>query len=182
MAMSVKLMVLGILHDSGESHGYTILRQLNAWSSDTWTNVKPGSVYHALAQLEKKGFAKNRGVKQSKGPSLTTYTITDKGTAELHHLLQQALVSYDQEEFAAGLAWMHLLKRAEVIELAKNRLQAHQETGAFMRTLPRDTRPQTPAKHPEIIESWTALFAAAETSTRLLIEHLEAGSYHFLGE
>lgn len=173
-------MVLGILQDSdSDMHGYSILRQLNSWRAETWTNIKPGSVYHALGQFEKHGLAENSGTKQSGGPEATSYKITEKGRHELRQLLQKALISYDQEEFAAGLAWMHVLPRNEVLSLARQRRDAHREACAFLDTLPRDDSPEIPSRHPEIIGSWHALFAAAAEWQTGFVQRLEKGAYTF---
>lgn len=177
---SVRLMVLGVLDAASTVHGYKIYRQINEWRADTWTSIKPGSIYHALTSLEKKGMVDYAGVKAEKsGPSAMTYTINDRGRNELRHLIKQALVSYDQEEFSAGLAWMHLLRREEVIALVKQRLEQYEQTCDFMRALPRDPHASRPDMHPEIIDSWTALFDATVTWMRHFLERLKNGQYRF---
>jgi DNA-binding PadR family transcriptional regulator len=180
---SVRLMVLGVLNSTGEIHGYKIYRLITGWRSETWTNIKPGSIYHALTSLEKKSFIDNTGLKpDSGGPAATHYRVNMRGKEELLLLIRQALISYDQEEFTAGLAWMHLLSRNEATTLAKQRLKQYEQTCAFLRTLPREKKPSTPDKHPEIIGSWTAIFDATTAWLKEFISHLEAGRYHFEGE
>ena len=180
---AVRLMVLGILDTSEKLHGYVIYRRINEWRAETWTAIKPGSIYHALAYLEKKGLIDNAGIKaESGGPSATSYSINPRGKDALRQLIRSALTSYDQEEFTAGLAWMHLLSRAEVTLLAKQRLKQYIQTCAFMRTLPREEMPSSPDKHPEILDSWTTIFDATATWLETFIAHLEAGHYHFEGE
>lgn len=180
--MSVKLMVLGILHDGSEAHGYTILQTLNSWQAETWTSIKPGSVYHALGQLEKHHLAEMTGSKQGGGPAAIGYKITEKGRQELYGLIEKALVSYDQEEFTAGLAWMHVLSRSKVIELSKRRLEAYYEINAFMITLPKNETPDRPSENPEIIGSWQAIFAATTEWQEGFVERLEKGGYVFKNE
>ena len=172
-------MVLGILHDTDEAHGYTILQKLNSWQAETWTAIKPGSVYHALGQFEKHHLAENLGSKQGGGPAATGYRITQKGKDELYTLVEKALVSYDQEEFAAGLAWMHILSRSKAVELAGQRLTAYHEICAFMDTLPRDDIPEEPSRHPEIIGSWQAIFTATTKWQEDFMKRIENGAYKF---
>jgi DNA-binding PadR family transcriptional regulator len=180
---SVRLMVLGVLETSPSLHGYKIYRHINEWRAETWTSVKPGSIYHALTYLEKNGYIDNAGVKiDSSGPSAMSYAINDLGREELHQLIKGALVSYDQEIFTAGIAWMHLLKREEVVGLIKQRLEQYEQTCAFMRTLPREETPSSPDKHPEILDSWTTLFDATAVWLQTFIEHIETGRYHFKDE
>lgn len=180
--MSVKLMILGILHDGREAHGYTILQKLNSWQAETWTSVKPGSVYHALGQFEKHHLAENTGNKQGGGPAATSYKITTKGKQELYELIEKALLSYEQNEFTAGLAWMHLLPRSRVIELAKQRLESYYEINTFMDTLPQDEMPEIPSRNPEIITSWQALFMATTKWQEDFIKRIEGGAYRFQNE
>lgn len=180
---SVRLMVLGVLDSAGTIHGYKIYRQINEWRADTWTSIKPGSIYHALGSLEKRGMVDNAGIKVDRdGPSATTYVINTKGKSELRRLIKEALVSYDQEEFAAGLAWMHLLRRDEVISLVEQRLAHYEQTCIFMRNLPRDPHTSRPDMHPEIIDSWTVLFDATASWMKHFLWRLKNGQYHFSDE
>lgn len=180
---SVRLMVLGVLNASETTHGYKIYRSINGWRAETWTNIKPGSIYHALTSLEKNGLIENTGLKlDSGGPAAMSYRINARGKEELHALIKQAFASYDQEEFTAGLAWMHLLSRDEVLVLARERLTNFKQTCMFMRTLPREEMPSSPDKHPEIIDSWTTLFDAMASWLETFIAHIEAGRYQFKGE
>ncbi|HSD56304.1 MAG TPA: PadR family transcriptional regulator [Candidatus Saccharimonadales bacterium] len=180
---SVRLMVLGVINSSKIIHGYKIYRHINSWRAETWTDIKPGSIYHALTHLEKKGLINNAGTKpDSGGPAALSYRINSQGREELLRLINDALLSYDQEEFAAGLAWMHLLTRREVLQLARQRLGQYEKTCDFMRTLPREEYPSTPDKHPEIIDSWTVQFDATAEWLKKFVAHIEAGKYRFKDE
>ena len=180
---SVRLMVLGVLSTSEVAHGYTMYRQINGWRAETWTDVKPGSIYHALTYLQREGYIENAGRKKdSGGPAATSYRINSKGMTELRRLVSEALVSYDQEEFTAGLAWMQVLPRAEVLSLARQRLKNFTEACQFMRTLPQDEHPVTPDKHPAIIGSWMAILDATAEWLRVFVAHIESGQYRFSDE
>ncbi len=52
-APTVRLLVLGVVRLLGEAHGYAVHRELMSWRVDTWTAVKPPSIYHAVKQLER---------------------------------------------------------------------------------------------------------------------------------
>ena len=60
----VRLLVLGILKERRRAHGYAIRRELLSWRVETWTNVKPGSIYHAIRQLAKEGMLKALGTEE----------------------------------------------------------------------------------------------------------------------
>jgi DNA-binding PadR family transcriptional regulator len=181
--MSARLMVLGVVSQKQATHGYDVYREITSWKAETWSKVRSGSIYHAFTQLEKEGLLKRNSTEKSKdGPAKTSYSITPEGRQELIILLEGALVSLDQEQFAGGLAFMHHLSRAEAIGLAKKRLALYQETCEFMQALPKEAHPATPSTHPEIIDSWTVLFTATLQQQQRFIEHLEAGNYIFADE
>lgn len=176
-------MVLGIVNQKKETHGYDVYREITSWKAETWSKVRSGSIYHAFTQLEKEGSLVKKGQEKSKdGPAQTKYSITEQGKAELQNLVTSSLLSLDQEQFATGLAFMYLLPREQVIDLAKQRLAQYEHICGFMSTLPQEAMPSTPATHPEIISSWAVLFEATLTWQRQFIEHLAAGNYTFAND
>ncbi|WP_170166607.1 PadR family transcriptional regulator [Lentzea atacamensis] len=52
---ATRMLVLGVVKLVGEAHGYVVRRELKSWSADSWANVQPGSIYHALKSLAKDG-------------------------------------------------------------------------------------------------------------------------------
>jgi DNA-binding PadR family transcriptional regulator len=175
-------MVLGIVKRERQAHGYKVYRELVSWQTEKWSKVRPGSIYHALSQLEKEGFLHGAPTTQGSGLARTSYKITSAGKKEFIQLVENALIEYDLELFAAGLAFMHELPRAQVIELAKQRLKAHEDVSAFLGTLPREAVPSTPEKHPEIIGMWTNFFDGSARWQENFIKHIEEGEYSFVGE
>jgi DNA-binding PadR family transcriptional regulator len=181
--MSARLMVLGIVSQKKETHGYDVYREIASWQAETWSKVRSGSIYHAFAQLEKKGLLARKGIEKSKdGPSQTRYIITRQGEVELLQLVKASLVSLDQEQFTAGLAFMHLISRKEAVQLALDRLELYQQICSFMNALPQENHPRTPATHPEIITSWSVLFEATLSWQKQFIDRLRAGGYAFADE
>lgn len=178
--MSTKLMVLGVIYRHEQTHGYQVLHDLKSWQAETWTNIRPGSIYHALTQLTKEGVLSEEGVeKGGRGSSRTVYTLTKKGKKELFALIEKALISYDQEAFTAGLAFMSILPRARVIELAEERLANFEKTVEFLEGLPRSDKPETPKMHSAIISSWSAVFSSSAAWQRQYIADLKHGIYEF---
>ena len=45
---TVRLLVLGVVRRHRSAHGYAVQRELMSWRVDTWTRVKPPSIYHAI--------------------------------------------------------------------------------------------------------------------------------------
>lgn len=181
--MTTRLMVLGVIHQQKQAHGYQILHELTSWRAETWTKIRPGSIYHALTQLTKENMLVDLGSeKGQKGSAKTIYTLTSQGKKELLRLIEEALTSYDQEVFTAGLAFISLLTREQAIELAQKRLENHKETVAFLENLPRNDAPVTPNEHPAIIASWSALFSAATEWQKHFLADLNSGLYTFIDD
>lgn len=173
--MTTKLVVLGTLEMLGTSHGYEVHRTITSWKAHTWTNIRPGSIYHSLAQCEKEGLLKKKGAsKNKKGPTAMRYTLTSQGRRELVHLVEEALVHYEQEEFTAGIAFMRLLPRQRVRTLVRTRLNTLEDIVVFLRKLPTEENASTPDKNPDIIDSWITVFESAAVWTRGFIKRLEA--------
>ena len=175
-------MVLGVVHQEKQAHGYKVYSELMSWQAKEWSKVRPGSIYHALSQLEKEGFLAGVPTAEGSGLAKRNYTITSAGEKEFVGLVEKALVEYDLDLFAAGIAFMHHLPRARVIELAQQRLKAYREVNVFLDTLPREAVPSTPAKHPEIVGMWTSFFSDTARWQKNFIKHLEEGEYSFIDE
>lgn len=175
-------MVLGIIEHENGVHGYKVYQELRSWQTEKWSKVRPGSIYHALSQLEKEAFIQNSGTTKNQGPARTHYRITETGKAKFLRLVQDALTEYDPELFTAGVAFMHVLPRSLVVESSKKRLKAYQDVCSFLQTLPQEQSPTTPAKHPEIIGTWLHFFRSTAAWQEGFIGRLEEGQYIFSDE
>lgn len=178
---SVRLLVLGSILRRGNSHGYAVYSDLTSWRAETWTNVKPGSIYHALEKLESQGMTKavdsDDNVKH--GPSRTEYMVTILGKAEFETLLKSALKSNDIQAFAVGIAFMEMLPRQNVITLLKERQTSLEEVAKFLKTLPIEEFPPDPARHPELVGLWVSYIKNEVENTQRIIETLKSGKYTF---
>ena len=173
-------MVLGVIRRRGQTHGYQVLHDLTSWQAETWTKIRPGSVYHALAQLTKEGVLVEKDTeKGGRGSAKTIYALTKKGEKELFALIEDALVSYDQEIFTAGLAFMSMLPRAHALTRDKERLTNLEKTVEFLENLPRNDIPETPKQNSAIISSWSAIFSSSAVWQRQFVEDLHHGKYEF---
>ncbi|MEU8897429.1 PadR family transcriptional regulator [Nocardia sp. NPDC048505] len=176
---AVRLLVLGVVRRHQPTHGYAVRRELLSWRAETWTNVKPGSIYHALKQLHAEGKLATAGTESSaEGPGRTRYEVTAAGEAEFRRLMDLALVSIDMEELGAAIAFMDALPRAHV--LAK--LREQQRNSAEVRDGLIAMIPEFPGRYeaphaPDLLELWSGLFANLTGWTGGLIERLEAGEY-----
>lgn len=85
--MNMRVMVLGLL-ECMPRHGYEIQKWLELSRTDRWADVLPGSIYHALRQMEKEGLVEVRTTEQNGHRSRAIYAITEMGQAKLKQLLQ----------------------------------------------------------------------------------------------
>jgi DNA-binding PadR family transcriptional regulator len=180
----VRLLVLGVIRMRGQAHGYAVHRELLSWKVETWTQVKPGSIYHALKQLTKEGKLRAAGTEQStEGPGRTLYKLTHEGMAEFRHLLDAALSSFQLEELGAGIAFMQTLPRQHVIELLR---QQHREVtkarDRLKKLIPLYPRRDEPPHTQDLLALWSGELAVRAGWTEKLIERLEAGEYVMAGD
>jgi DNA-binding PadR family transcriptional regulator len=52
---STRLLVLGLVRHRQPVHGYELHRELSAWNVDAWSELKSGSIYHALSRMALEG-------------------------------------------------------------------------------------------------------------------------------
>jgi DNA-binding PadR family transcriptional regulator len=186
-APTVRLLVLGVVRtrsDPHGMHGYAIHKELMAWRVDTWTAVKPPSIYHAVKQLDREGLLQAARRQDSpRGPGRVSYTITPAGEAEFLRLLQSALISPDIEELGAGIAFMRCLPRAQVAELLGTQLETTREIGAQLQDMkPLWPEPDEPPHARHLLDLWRGSFAAHATWTAGMLERIAAGEFRFADE
>ncbi|MGW0250613.1 PadR family transcriptional regulator [Nocardia goodfellowii] len=176
---AVRLLVLGVIRRQQPTHGYAVRRELLSWQAETWTNVKPGSIYHAIKQLAAEGKLDTLRTEDSaEGPGRTLYAMTEAGEAEFRKLMDSALVSIDMEELGAAIAFMDALPRGHIVE----KLREQQRNSAEVRDGLLEMIPTFPGRYEppyatDLLELWSGVFANLTGWTGGLIERLEAGEY-----
>lgn len=182
---TVRLLVLGVVRaNPAGMHGYAIHRELMSWRVDTWTAVKPPSIYHAVKQLARGGALSAADPEDSpRGPTRVSYRVTAAGEREFVVLLEQALRSPDIEELGAGIAFMRSLPRARVRELLTEQLATTRQIGVDLHAM----KPQWPdvaepphAQH--LLDLWRGTFAANARWTSGMLDRIAAGEFTFAGE
>jgi DNA-binding PadR family transcriptional regulator len=180
----VRLFVLGIVRMRGRAHGYAVHRELVDWRIDTWTLVRPGSIYHALKQLSAEGKLRPAGTEPGgRGPGRTVYELTESGEEEFIALLESALTSFQLDELGAGVAFMQELPRRRVLELLRDQHRRSTEARAGLVTMKRrfperDRPPHTS----DLLALWSDALGATARWTATLISRLEAGEYAMADE
>ena len=172
--------MLGVVKLVGEAHGYVVRRELKSWSADSWANVQPGSIYHALKSLAKDGLIEPVGTESAEGPARTTYKITAAGERELGNMLSHSLAdaAAGNDELSAGVAMLNLVPRGQAVVMLKNRLAGLEGQLAPTRhgisSMPEMGKP---AHVSELFRLWLVQLEGQVRWTRELIDRLEAGEY-----
>lgn len=183
-APTVRLLVLGVIRGRGEAHGYAVHRELTSWRVDTWTAVKPPSIYHAVKQLAREGLLTVSGSEDSpRGPARVTYRVTSTGELEFLRLLELALVSPDIEEFGAGIAFMRCLPRDRVLELLVEQravtVGIAVELDAMKVQWP---EPGEPPHAQHLLDLWRGSFTSNAGWTAEMLTRIRAGAFTFADE
>ena len=88
----VRLLVLGTLAARGPTYGHQIKRTIETIYVEAWSEIRVGSLYHALHQLEiEELIAAVRTEREGGMPARTVYEITEEGHRELARLRDQGL-------------------------------------------------------------------------------------------
>lgn len=178
---TVRLLVLGVVRMRGAAHGYAVHRELMSWRVDTWTRVKPPSIYHAVKQLAREGLLADTGrTEASRGPARVAYRVTAAGDQEFFRLLETALVSPDIEEFGAGVAFMRFLPRRRVVELLETQLSLTRAIGDELQDLKAQwPDPDEPPHAQHLLDLWRGTFSAGSDWTGQMLARIAGGQFTF---
>jgi DNA-binding PadR family transcriptional regulator len=174
---ATRLLVLGVVRMHGQAHGYQVRRDLLSWAADSWANVRPGSIYHALRQLTKDGLTGEVAVEDGDaGPERTVYRLTDDGETEFMLLLTRSLSDPDrgQDSLAAAVTFLTTLPRQHAVDLLTLRLARLTERLGTVTALRAGGRP---AHVGELYRLWTHNIDANVRWTGELITRLTEGAF-----
>ncbi|MBI5582729.1 MAG: PadR family transcriptional regulator [Deltaproteobacteria bacterium] len=107
-----QFIVLGTLDRISPASGYEIIRDLEKKMVSRWTNVKKGSIYHALKALEKAGLVvQTDRLKQGLYPTSTLYKITAAGREAFDRLQAEAFLGLFPDYLGFKLALKFNVRR-----------------------------------------------------------------------
>jgi DNA-binding PadR family transcriptional regulator len=108
-------------------HPYEMAALMRARGKERDMDIKWGSLYTVVGNLEKHGFLAVEGsAREGARPERTVYRITDAGTRELADWVRELITvpERDVPRFEAGLSVLGALAPDEVAELLRRRLDA----------------------------------------------------------
>jgi DNA-binding PadR family transcriptional regulator len=163
-------------------HRYEMASLMRTRGKDRDMNIKWGSLYTVVANLEKNGFLEAIDVtRQGARPERTVYQITDAGRDELVAWTRELIAEPEPEHtrFVAGLSVMAVLPPRDVVELLRRRLQRLTESIDALRAAV-----QQAADVPRLFliedEYRIAMTRAEADWTRSLVDELTDGTFPHL--
>lgn len=121
------LAILALLAQGQPMHPYEMATLLRRTGKEQDLNIKWGSFYTVVRNLEKYGFIQATGVDRDGGrPERTSYTITGAGRAELADWMGELLAVPDPEQtsFVAALSVLAVMPPDQVAALLSDRVRA----------------------------------------------------------
>jgi DNA-binding PadR family transcriptional regulator len=178
---TVRLLVLGVIRHSGVAHGYAVHSELTSWRVDTWTRVKPPSIYHAIKQMHREGLLAADGPQgSSQGPARVAYRLTSTGQSVFFEYLETALTSPDIEELGAGIAFMRCLSRERVVELLTMQRATTDTIAGQLHEMKSDWPDPAEAPHARhLLELWRTSFVSHAAWTADMVARIERGEFVF---
>lgn len=165
-------------------HRYEMASVMRARGKDRDMNIKWGSLYTVVANLEKNGLLRAVEVtRQGARPERTVYQITDAGRDELVSWTRELIAEPEAEHtrFIAGLSVLATLTPADVAELLRHRLARLTESVDGLRA-----ELAAAADVPRLFliedEYRIAMTQAEAEWTRSFLDELSAGTFPHLDE
>lgn len=106
-------LVLGTIEQCGPSSGYDIVQELQNREVESWTDLKIGSVYHAISKLEKEShIVPHETTQEGQRPTKTIYEITKKGQGYFDELQEKAFAGLYPHYYGMLLGLVFNLRRS----------------------------------------------------------------------
>ncbi|MER7892302.1 PadR family transcriptional regulator [Micromonospora sp. NPDC094482] len=161
-------------------HPYEIATTLRAWGKDQDMEIKWGSFYTVVRNLDRHGLITAvESVRAGRRPERTVYQITEAGRAELVDWARELVSTPEPEHprFRAGLSVLAVLHPDEAAALLRQRLELLEEGIGVGRDALTEHLRQIPRLFLVESEYDLAIREAEATWIRALLAELRAGTY-----
>jgi DNA-binding PadR family transcriptional regulator len=163
-------------------HRYEMASVMRARGKDRDMDIKWGSLYTVVQNLERSGYLETIGVtRQGARPERTVYQITEAGRDELIAWTRELIAEPEAEHtrFVAGLSVLAVLSPQDVVELLRRRLERlTQEVDSLTALL--ETASGVPRLFLIEDEYRIAMTRAEADWVRSLLDELTAGTFPHL--
>jgi len=161
-------------------HPYEMASIMRARGKDQDMQIKWGSLYTVVQNMEKHGFLEIIGSnRQGARPERTVYQITELGKQELVDWTRELIANPQAEHprFVAGLSLLVVLPPHEVIELLQIRLGMLEESITAQQAAIDGASAEVPRVFLTESEYTVAIGAAEAAWVRSLLDELISGTY-----
>jgi DNA-binding PadR family transcriptional regulator len=166
-------------------HPYEIATTIRGWGKDQDFDVKWGSFYTVIRNMDKHGLIEAvESTREGRRPERTVYRITDAGRAELTDWARELISTPlpEKPRFRAGLSVLAVLHPDEVAELLRQRLHTMEDTIATAGAALADYLKTVPRLFLIEAEYDLAMQKAEAAWIRELLTEFEAGTYPGLAD
>jgi len=163
-------------------HRYEMASVMRARGKDRDMDIKWGSLYTVVQNLERNGYLETIGVtRQGARPERTVYQITDAGRDELIAWTRELIAEPEAEQtrFVAGLSVLAVLNPQDVVELLRRRLERLTQSVDSLTAL-LETASNVPRLFLVEDEYRIAMTRAEADWVRSLLDELTAGTFPHL--
>ncbi|HZN81625.1 MAG TPA: PadR family transcriptional regulator [Mycobacterium sp.] len=163
-------------------HRYEMASVMRARGKDRDMDIKWGSLYTVVQNLERNGYLETIGVtRQGARPERTVYQITDAGRDELIAWTRELIAEPEAEQtrFVAGLSVLAVLNPQDVVELLRRRLERLTQSVDSLTAL-LETASDVPRLFLIEDEYRIAMTRAEADWVRSLLDELTAGTFPHL--
>lgn len=164
-------------------HRYEMASVMRARGKDRDMDIKWGSLYTVVHNLEKNGFVEPVEVtRQGARPERTVYRITEAGRRELVEWTRELIAEPETEHtrFVAGLSVMIVLAPDDAIALLRKRLARLTEQIDAERAVAAEVGAEVPRLFLIEDEYRIAMTVAEAEWTRSLVDELSSGTFPML--
>jgi DNA-binding PadR family transcriptional regulator len=164
-------------------HRYEMASVMRARGKDRDMDIKWGSLYTVVQNLEKNGFVEPVEVtRHGARPERTIYQITDAGRRELVEWTSELIAEPETEHtrFVAGLSVMIVLAPDDAIASLRTRLDRLSEQIAAQRAVVAEAGAEIPRLFLIEDEYRIAMTVAEAGWTRSLVDELSSGTFPML--
>jgi DNA-binding PadR family transcriptional regulator len=159
-------------------HPYEIQRLIHEWHKEDFLDLKRGSLYHAIEQLQRAGLiAVVETNREGRRPERTVYRLTEKGEREVVAWLEQLLARPLREptQFFAALSFLPNLSPASVVEQLEQRVGLLEEEVAGLNVVLETMVPKIGRLVLVEVEYARAMRQAESAWVKSLLEDLRSG-------
>ena len=159
-------------------HPYEMQRLIREWHKDEFLDLKRGSLYHAIAGVQRAGLIEAvETTREGRRPERTVYRLTERGEKEVYEWLRGLLAKPVRQpgQFFAALSFLPLLSPESVLHELQQRILTLESHIAGLAVALREMTPKIGRLVLVEVEYERALREAEKAWVQSLMDDLRSG-------